>query len=172
MGVGRNLAYRKSLFFQNKGFANHYHIISGDDDLFVNETANNTNVAVEVSSQSFTESIPVNTWKAWLHQKKRHMSTGINYNTSDQFFLGIYFGTLTAFYSAALILLIMKQYTGIIVLMLLFRLAIQLVVFGKGMQKLKENDLIWFIPFFEIMMAFTYPFVAASNLVFKTKTWK
>lgn len=39
MGVGRNLAYKKPLFFKHKGFASHYHINSGDDDLFVNEAA-------------------------------------------------------------------------------------------------------------------------------------
>ncbi|MFW6370156.1 MAG: glycosyltransferase [Bacteroidota bacterium] len=27
MGVGRNMAYRKQLFFKNKGFANHYHLL-------------------------------------------------------------------------------------------------------------------------------------------------
>ena len=32
MGVGRNLAYKKSLFFNNKGFASHYHIDSKDDE--------------------------------------------------------------------------------------------------------------------------------------------
>ena len=37
MGVGRNLAYRKSLFFNNKGFASHYELESGDDDLFIND---------------------------------------------------------------------------------------------------------------------------------------
>ncbi len=40
MGVGRNMAYKKSLFFENKGFAAHMHIPSGDDDLFVNANAN------------------------------------------------------------------------------------------------------------------------------------
>ena len=39
MGVGRNLAYRKSLFFKHKGFAKHNHIVSGDDDLFINQAA-------------------------------------------------------------------------------------------------------------------------------------
>ncbi len=39
MGVGRNLGYKKSLFFKHKGFSSHYHINSGDDDLFVNEAA-------------------------------------------------------------------------------------------------------------------------------------
>ena len=32
MGVGRNMAYKKDLFFRNKGFAAHMHIKSGDDD--------------------------------------------------------------------------------------------------------------------------------------------
>ena len=39
MGVGRNLAYKKSLFFKNKGFASHINITSGDDDLFIQEVA-------------------------------------------------------------------------------------------------------------------------------------
>ena len=39
MGVGRNLAYKKSLFFDNKGFATHLHLPSGDDDLFIKEVA-------------------------------------------------------------------------------------------------------------------------------------
>src|SRR5690606_6056352 len=48
MGVGRNLAYTKELFFEEKGFSNHYHINSGDDDLFVNgaATENNTSVCI------------------------------------------------------------------------------------------------------------------------------
>src|SRR5664280_2408902 len=36
MGVGRNLAYRRSVFFSNKGFGSHNHVVSGDDDLLVN----------------------------------------------------------------------------------------------------------------------------------------
>src|SRR5690606_17628256 len=39
MGVGRNLAYTKELFFKERAFSKHYHIVSGDDDLFVNGAA-------------------------------------------------------------------------------------------------------------------------------------
>jgi len=46
MGVGRNLAYRRSVFFENKGFGSHNHIVSGDDDLFVNSIANGKNTSV------------------------------------------------------------------------------------------------------------------------------
>jgi glycosyltransferase involved in cell wall biosynthesis len=39
MGVGRNLAYKKTEFFNVKGFVKHIGIKSGDDDLFINEVA-------------------------------------------------------------------------------------------------------------------------------------
>ena len=32
MGVGRNLSYKKELFFKNKGFSNINHLPGGDDD--------------------------------------------------------------------------------------------------------------------------------------------
>jgi poly-beta-1,6-N-acetyl-D-glucosamine synthase len=172
MGVGRNLAYRKSLFFANKGFASHYHIISGDDDLFVNETATRTNTAVCLSPSAFTVSKPKSSWISWLHQKRRHMSAGIHYKGSDQRYIGAYFLSLTGFYVLTIILLLLKQYPEVIVSMFTIRLIIQMIVFGKGMQKLKENDLIWFTPVFDAFTAFSYPVLSVSSLLFKTKTWK
>ena len=65
MGVGRNLAYEKALFFDNKGFAGHNHLISGDDDLFVNQNATGLNCAVEFSPESHTLSLPETTFRAW-----------------------------------------------------------------------------------------------------------
>src|SRR5205814_2171837 len=84
MGVGRNLAYRKSLFFQNKGFAKHNHIFSGDDDLFVNENATGDNVAIEFDPASFTCSLPKQTFNDWLKQKARHGSTSSYYKSKHK----------------------------------------------------------------------------------------
>ncbi|MBD0289105.1 MAG: glycosyltransferase, partial [Flavisolibacter sp.] len=58
MGVGRNLAYRKELFFRNKGFSNISHIPSGDDDLFVNKVATKENTAIVIDPDTFTSSQP------------------------------------------------------------------------------------------------------------------
>jgi cellulose synthase/poly-beta-1,6-N-acetylglucosamine synthase-like glycosyltransferase len=85
MGVGRNLAYRKTLFFANKGFASHSNLFSGDDDLFVNETANSKNVAVELHPESFTWSDAEDSFKNWARQKKRHLTTGSRYRTAAKF---------------------------------------------------------------------------------------
>ena len=54
MGVGRNLAYRRSMFFRNGGFGKYNTLMSGDDDLFVHENGNSANVALELRKESFT----------------------------------------------------------------------------------------------------------------------
>ena len=172
MGVGRNLAYRKSLYFRNKGFANHYHIISGDDDLFVNETATATNTAVQLHPESFTLSKPVNSFNAWLAQKKRHMSTGGFYKSGDKIFLGAYFLSLSFFYLSIIILLFLKLYPELVVSMFIIRLTAQMIIFDKGSKKLGETDLIRWVPVFDLALAFIYPVLSLSNLFIKTKSWK
>ena len=66
MGVGRNLAYRKDLFFRNKGFSAINNIPSGDDDLFINRVANKHNTSVVLDPQAFTLSKPKQTWNGGL----------------------------------------------------------------------------------------------------------
>src|SRR5436305_1944356 len=90
MGVGRNLAYRKNLFFQNKGFSSINHIPSGDDDLFINRVATKENTAVVLDPEAFTVSKPKQSWKEWRKQKNRHYTTGRFYKSSHKFLLGLY----------------------------------------------------------------------------------
>ncbi len=47
-----NLAYRKSLFFNNKGFSETLNLNYGDDDIFISEIAKKHNVAVNLSPDS------------------------------------------------------------------------------------------------------------------------
>ena len=89
MGVGRNLAYRKALFFESGGFTRLMNKRAGDDDLFVNHVATKTNTAVVVSRDSFTWSIPKKTLKDWLQQKRRHLSVSPAYKGSTQIRLGL-----------------------------------------------------------------------------------
>ena len=54
MGVGRNLAYKKDLFFEVNGFASHMKLRSGDDDLFVNQNGNKKTLplySIRIASQ-------------------------------------------------------------------------------------------------------------------------
>ncbi len=85
MGVGRNLAYRKEVFFRHKGFSAHNHIPSGDDDLFINRVANRDNTALVLDKEAFTLSIPKKKWGDWWKQKQRHFSTAKYYKPGIAF---------------------------------------------------------------------------------------
>lgn len=89
MGVGRNLMYRKELFWASNGFASHLELLGGDDDLFVNQASNKENVAVCISPEAHTISEPKKTWNEWITQKRRHLSVGKRYKFRDKFLLGI-----------------------------------------------------------------------------------
>ena len=88
MGVGRNLAYRKSFFLSTKGFSSHLDLQSGDDDLFVNEYAEAGNTKVEISPLSVTVSGPKSTIWQWFVQKQRHLTTSVRYKPSSKAVLG------------------------------------------------------------------------------------
>ncbi len=93
MGVGRNLLYRRELFFKHKGFYSHMRVWGGDDDLFVNQAATSRNVAVSLHPDTFTTSAPKETWQAWRRQKQRHLHVGKLYKAGDTFLLGLITGT-------------------------------------------------------------------------------
>ncbi len=172
MGVGRNLAYKKELFFKNKGFASHYHLLSGDDDLFINEVATSNNTAVELRPESFTYSEPASTMKNWFRQKKRHLSSSKLYKPRHKRMLGILHLSHFMFYITIITLLILK-FSWIIVLSLyLLRVSIQMFIFGKGMKVLKELDLLPFIPLLDIFITIFYPVLAVSGLFYKKIKWK
>ena len=101
MGVGRNLAYKKSMFFRKGGFAGLNHYAAGDDDLFVNKVATRENTAVVVSRESVTWSITKQTWHDWVQQRRRHLSVSPEYKwqtklwlTTEPLFRALFYVTL------------------------------------------------------------------------------
>lgn len=171
MGVGRNLAYKKSLFFKMKGFASHYHLQSGDDDLFVNEAATKRNSRIEIAVGSQTVSKVKRTFKAWLRQKQRHISTYPYYNFKTRFRLFMITFSQWVFFIGFAAALVFPYQLYIILGMFLFRLLIQILIFKKSMKRLCENDLIFLAPLFEIALMFFYPFLFLSKIFMKKTKW-
>lgn len=99
MGVGRNLAYTKSLFFESGGFTHLMTSRAGDDDLFVNHVATKENTSVVLSRDSFTWSIAKKTLKEWLQQKRRHVSVSPSYRSNTKFRLALEPVTRGLFYA-------------------------------------------------------------------------
>lgn len=102
MGVGRNLAYRKSLFFESGGFTHQMTNRAGDDDLFVNHVATKQNTAVVLSRKSYMWSLSKKTMKEWWQQKRRHLSVSYDYKQSTQFLLALEPLTRGLFYALVL----------------------------------------------------------------------
>lgn len=104
MGVGRNLAYRKSFFLDNKGFNAHLKVIGGDDDLFVNAHATSKNTHAIISPASLVYSVPKNTFGTYWKQKLRHLSVGKRYKMGDKINLGLWSFSQIGFWVTLLIL--------------------------------------------------------------------
>ena len=89
MGVGRNLAYKKELFFKTGGFKKMMNNRAGDDDLFVNHVANRKNTAVVCSRESITWSPSKTTMRDWWQQKRRHLSVSHDYRLGTKIRLAL-----------------------------------------------------------------------------------
>lgn len=172
MGVGRNLAYRKELFFSSKGFASHMHIMSGDDDLFVNENATRTNTAVEIHPDSFTYSEAKATFGEWFRQKRRHMGAGKLYKSRHKRLLTLDALTGLVFYIMFFVCLFYKPACMIAGGMFILRWLLQIIVYRKQFKLLKGNDLLWALPFFDMVYYFYLNIFGLAGTLTKTTKWK
>ena len=170
MGVGRNLAYRKDLFFRNKGFSAINNIPSGDDDLFINRVATKHNTAVVMDPEAFTLSKPKLTWKDWRKQKARHYTTGKFYKTSHKFLLGLYTFSFFLFYPLFVCSILFFDWRWALIPFAI-RLITQGIIWNKAMKRLNENDLFPAFIFWDIWMFFYYILFTPSLWRKPKKTW-
>jgi glycosyltransferase involved in cell wall biosynthesis len=162
MGVGRNLAYKKELFFRHKGFSSINNIPGGDDDLFVNKAATSKNVAVVIDKDAATLSIPKKTWRSWVKQKYRHYSTAKYYKPLHKFLLGLYTFSQFLFYPLFIIAAVFYSWQ---LSLIIFgsRFLIQGIVYYFAMNKLNEKDLWPYFLLLDIWM-FLYYIIFARSL--------
>jgi cellulose synthase/poly-beta-1,6-N-acetylglucosamine synthase-like glycosyltransferase len=172
MGVGRNLAYHKDLFFKIGGFKSHYSLASGDDDLFVNQVANSRNTLVVSTPESQTISEPKHTWSEWFTQKRRHFTTSGLYKTSHK-------AMLTAWPMSFLLMLTMAftayyfhTYTLFIFGALALRYMAQIAILHRVSSKLDVSaDIAWLSPVLEIQLHAINLGLYFINLLTKPKKW-
>lgn len=172
MGVGRNLAYKKELFFKNKGFAGHYHIASGDDDLFVNQHAVKDNTSVEIQADSFTVSVPKKSFWAWIRQKRRHLSAGSLYNRGTRFRLGFEILSRMFLYASFIALILLSSWLLPLIIIFGLFLIIRMWIFKLGMMRLKERYLLLPSLLLDLVLPLILGAIWISNLfITKNQTW-
>ncbi|MES2268895.1 MAG: glycosyltransferase [Bacteroidota bacterium] len=171
MGIGRNLAYTKTLFFGAKGFAAHMHVISGDDDLFVNQNATPENAVIEIHPDTFTYTDAKTTLSGWFRQKKRHMGVGKLYKNSSRRMLSFDAVSGFLFYVLFILCLVYKFEPLLAIGVVVFRLALQLIIYRKIFKRLACGDLVWSLPFFDITYYIYLNVFGLIGTFIKTTRW-
>lgn len=134
MGLGRNLAYRKEIFFKQKGFSAHLNLLRGDDDLFVNQVATGANTRVEADARAALRmEMPVR-MQSWREEKVGYESTARLYRGGQRYLLGLETLTRLLFYAAWIATVVvcvpvgLWMPAGMAVMLFLLRFCLQVIV--------------------------------------------
>lgn len=138
MGIGRNMAYRKELFFRYKGFSSILHIDGGEDDLYINRIATGTKTGVVLSPESMTETYGIDNFFTWRSLKSKYLFTKQFYKglppclfsletfTRYAFYLSVAAGVTVSLPACSWLL------TGTALLLFLIRFGVQLIVLNRN----------------------------------------
>lgn len=171
MGVGRNLSYKKTLFFKVKGFASHHHIASGDDDLFIQDAANNGNTDVCIVPQAFMNTSSKTNFKEWYNQKKRHNYVGKYYKAEHQRKLA-FFGLTHLFLWASIIACLFFQETRLWILIgLAFYWVVKLPFLYFVFRKFEKANKAFWLPVFDFLYLFYNIIFGFVRLFGKQRKW-
>ncbi|MBN9293530.1 MAG: hypothetical protein J0G96_06080 [Flavobacteriia bacterium] len=171
MSVGRNFAYTKELFVQNKGFKNHYAVISGDDDLFLQEVATRKNISIEIDESTWCYSDAKETWKDWINQKRRHYTASSHYKFIKKVLLGSYSVTWLLTLVLFVILLFDVEYRGLSLVVFSFLLMLKWTFFALGFSKLKSIKMALIFPVWETIYMLITPLVFFSANKTSSQRW-
>jgi glycosyltransferase involved in cell wall biosynthesis len=171
MGVGRNLAYKKSLFLNNKGFNSHISTMGGDDDLFVNKHARAKNTSVQIGADSLVYSIPKSTWSEFITQKIRHLSVGKYYKFSHKLMLGLLALSHLVFWVSSIGLAIMLKEPYLVAAGFIIRTLLLYITFFISSKKFGARFRLWGLVFLDFIFVFYYLSTGMRTLFTKRVRW-
>lgn len=172
MGVGRNLSYKKSLFYNARGFTSHYRLKSGDDDLFINKAAKKGNTRIEIDPDSQTVSTAKASLIQWILQKRRHYTTARYYRPKFKFLLSLGYISKLFIYLSFIALLILEYNWLIAVIAFSVYFVSHWLILSLCTNKMRENDLAVLSPVMEIILLALSPVIYFSNMIVKQEKWK
>lgn len=172
MGVGRNLAYRKSLFLEKKGFNQFQHVIGGDDDLFVNQHSTSKNTAVVFSPESVVTSKPKTSWKSFFYQKVRHLSVGKKYKAGNKLILGLFMLSWTATIYVGITAAVLHPYYYVILAGILLQVVFLLLTIHKIARLTGSPFSLWLVPVLDFIYPIYYISTGLVALVTRKVRWK
>ncbi len=171
MGVGRNLAYRKSTFLAANGFGKHQSALGGDDDVFVNHNAKGKVTRVALGKDAIIYSLPKTTWKTFMIQKKRHLFAGKRYQGSTRFWLGLVTLAHLLFWIMVPVLFIMGLEPIWIAGGLVLRLTALYIFFFIATRKTGIRFPVWSVAILDLIYVFYYISAGIPAMMAKRTRW-
>lgn len=158
MGLGRNLAYRKEMFFKEKGYSTHLNLQRGEDDLFINQIATPNNTRVETNADAVMRMQPVERYKDWKEEKVSYMATARYYKGTQRYMVGFETFSRLLFYAiciAGIVFGILNLHwlvAGIALFIWLIRYTTQAIVINKTATEQRDNRHYYFsLPVFDLL---------------------
>lgn len=171
MGVGRNLAYRKSFFLEKKGFNDLLGITGGDDDLFVNRHANSNNVTLAFGRETAVPSIPKRTRSAFVRQKLRHLAVGKHYRAKHRIILGTFMLSWIVTWFAAVPLFVVGWHPWWVASALAIRTVFLTASLKALLSRWRMSFEWWAIPFLDFLYAIYYISTGVAALSMNKVQW-
>ncbi len=173
MGVGRNLAYRRSFFEDSDQLATHLQITGGDDDLLINANAEGGKTAVCIEAQAQVYSIPETSFSSYFRQKKRHLSVSRHYKARDKLLLGIFSLSHTIFWSSLVSLLVATStYLVLIFILLVFRQIVLSIIVVRSSHRLGDRFPWFALPLTDMLYSIYIALTGILALSSKKVNWK
>ncbi len=172
MGVGRNLAYRKSMFLRVKGFTDLLPLVGGDDDLLVNRYAQPDNTDTSLGAEALVYSEPKKSWREFFQQKVRHLKAGQHYRFKHRMVLGLFTLTQAAVWFTGIALLFSAEEWIYALSALLLRSLVISVTTALSARRFGQTFEAWTVPFLDILFVFYYLSTGWVALVSKKVPWK
>ena len=171
MGVGRNIACRKSLYDSYRPQAGAAAIASGDDDLFVNAVAGKARIEVCLDPAAFMYSSHAPDLRTWRRQKRRHLSAGRFYKKRDLLMLAVYPFALLLLYLIFLLLLFSGN-AFIALIVCLFYSISAIFITSRSFRILNQSDLRFAMPLLEFLYLVQQIFINLTLILKRPVRWK
>ena len=169
MGVGRNMAYRKSRFLEKVDKEKFEKISFGDDDIAVNAMANSQNTALQFTEKARVMSLAKATLPDFIKQKTRHISSSAYYKPNHQWLLSLLAISQAIFYPFLFFLVFYNTQAAIY--LFIFRMTIFLPNSILLMRKMECKDLIHKAILMDFLFFLYYWYVSFRWISTKKISW-
>jgi hypothetical protein len=159
------------LFFDAKGAKRHGQLMSGDDDLFINEVARARNTAVVADPRSFMTTSPTRDLATWLRRKRRHYTTAAHYRFGHQVLLMLLPLARLMLWGMVVWFAVHGQWREALI-----GLGAKLLIFMPitilALRRLQAGALAWLLIPLEWLFLLLDPLLYASTILVKPTRWK